>query len=229
MKPIESYFPKFKKQKIIQTVLTSILLFCIVVTFILSDSNMHALCFICIILLIAVCSCFLCLDFAFSGKIIKDSDELRKSAYIDNLTGMPNRTSCDLIFEMYGNEKSLLNVGCALITIDNLIDINASKGRDAGNQVLIDFSNILTEVSEGIGFAGRNGGNEFLLVIEDCNKSSMENFFEQLNIRLKRYNALALNDPISIRYEYILNNEWKLSRFSDIITELYHRSGFINQ
>ena len=112
--------------------------------------------------------------------------------------------------------------------IFNVDDINATKGRDAGNQVLIDFSNILTEVSEGIGFAGRNGGNEFLLVIEDCHSGQMENFFEQLNIRLKRYNALALNDPISIRYEYVLNSEWKLSRFSDIITELYHRSVFIN-
>ena len=228
MKPIESYFPKFKKVKTVQAILTAILLLCTVVTFISPDTKMHTLCFLCIILLIAICSCYLCLDFTFFGKIIKDSDELRKSAYIDNLTGMPNRTSCDLIFEMYGNEKSLLNVGCALITIDNLVDINASKGRDAGNQVLIDFSNILTEVSEDIGFAGRNGGNEFLLVIEDCNTHAMENFFEQLNIRLKRYNALALNDPISIRYEYILNSEWKLSRFSDIITELYHRSVFIN-
>ena len=229
MKPIESYFPKFKKLKIIQAILTGFLLLCTAVTYLFPSDSMHTLCFLFIILLIAVCSCFLCIDFTYWGKAINDSDELRKSAYLDNLTGMPNRTSCDLIFEMYGSEKSLLNVGCALITIDNLIDINATKGRDAGNQVLIDFSNILTEVSEGIGFAGRNGGNEFLLVIEDCHSGQMENFFEQLNIRLKRYNALALNDPISIRYEYVLNSEWKLSRFSDIITELYHRSVFINQ
>jgi GGDEF domain-containing protein len=88
---------------------------------------------------------------------------------------------------------------------------------------LIDFSQILEEIGEEFGFVGRNGGNEFLLVIEKCAKEQMEDFFTQLNTRLKRYNVLTLNNPIAIRYGYALNDELHFTNFSEIITEVYSK------
>ena len=166
-------------------------------------------------------SIFLYLDLTIYQKAIKESDDIQKNAYLDDLTGMPNRFSCDLVFQMYAEPDKLKHVGCALIVIDNLISINENIGRDAGNQIIIDFSNILEEIGEDYGFVGRNGGNEFLLVIENGTKSQMESFFSQLNTRLKRYNALELNNPIDISYRYVLNDELNATRFSNIITEVY--------
>lgn len=152
---------------------------------------------------------------------LKESDELQKTAFLDDLTGMPNRYSCDLVFEMYGKNQSIENIGCALIIIGNLVTINATSGRDAGNQVIIDFCRILEDIGEDFGFVGRNGGNEFLLVIEDCNKEKMDDFFRQLDDRLTRYNCLELNDAIDIYYKYVLNQDLKADRFSDVITAVY--------
>lgn len=164
---------------------------------------------------------FTFLDLSIFKNTIKESDDIQKNAYLDDLTGMPNRFSCDLVFQMYAEPDKLKHVGCALIVIDNLISINETIGRDAGNQIIIDFSNILEEIGEDYGFVGRNGGNEFLLVIENGTKSQMESFFSQLNTRLKRYNALELNNPIDISYRYVLNDELNAMRFSNIITEVY--------
>lgn len=166
---------------------------------------------------------FLYFDFTRYDKALHESDDIKKNAYLDDLTGMPNRFSCDLVFQMYGNADSIRQVGCALIVIDNLVAINEEFGRDAGNQAIIDFSNILEDIGEDFGFVGRNGGNEFLLVIEKCNSLQMDEFFSMLNTRLKRYNALALNHPLEIYYRYVLNEELEAKRFSDLITEVYKR------
>lgn len=164
---------------------------------------------------------FIILDFRIFYKNLRDSDEIQRSTYLDDLTGMPNRFSCDLVFQMYAEPEKIQHVGCALIEIDNLIATNEQFGRDAGNQILIDFSNILEEIGSDYGFVGRNGGNEFLLVIENSNKQSMDKFFDEIHTRLKRYNALELNHPIKIYYKYVLNDELHANRFSEIITEVY--------
>ncbi|MBQ3164409.1 MAG: GGDEF domain-containing protein [Lachnospiraceae bacterium] len=164
---------------------------------------------------------FIILDFRVFYKTLQVSDEIQHAAYLDDLTGMPNRFSCDLVFQMYAEPEKIQHVGCALIEIDNLITTNEQLGREAGNQILIDFSNILEEIGSDYGFVGRNGGNEFLLVVENGNKQSMENFFNEVHTRLKRYNALELNNPIKIYYKYVLNDELHANRFSDIITEVY--------
>ena len=175
-------------------------------------------------LLIIISILFSILDLTVFQKSIQERDSLKRSTYLDELTGMPNRLSCDLVFQMYGGETSKIeHVACALITISNLISINMNLGRSAGDQVLMDFCNMLEEIGEDYGFVGRNGGNEFLLVIENCNQKHMEDFFEQLQTRIKRYNVLQLNTPIEIKYKYVLNENLHANRFSNIITEVYNQ------
>ena len=164
---------------------------------------------------------FIILDLHIFYNDLRASDDIQRITYLDDLTGMPNRFSCDLVFQMYAEPEKIQHVGCALIEIDNLVATNEQYGREAGNQILIDFSNILEEIGSDYGFVGRNGGNEFLLVVENGSKQSMDNFFNEIHTRLKRYNALELNNPIKIYYKYVLNEELHASRFSDIITEVY--------
>lgn len=166
------------------------------------------------------------LDLTLFRKTLIACDEVLETAYLDDLTGMPNRFSCDLIFQMYGSAESISHVGCALIEIKNLIDINVTHGREAGNLAIIDLCNILEEIGKDYGFVGRNGGNEFLLIIKKCDKAMMDGFFEQLNTRLSRYNKLELNNPMEISYSYVLNNDFHATCFSDLITEVYRRVHF---
>ena len=93
------------------------------------------------------------MDLTAFGKAVQERDTLKHAAYVDELTGMPNRLSCDLVFQMYGGESAKIDhVACALITISNLSATNIALGRDAGDQILIDFCNILEEVGDDYGF-----------------------------------------------------------------------------
>ena len=162
-------------------------------------------------------------DMTYYKELMIESDLIRTSSYIDSLTGMPNRLRCDLIFQTYEQENDIAEVGCAVIMISNLVTINQSVNRDAGNQAIIDFCEILKDIAEDYGFIGRNSGNEFLLVVKKCNTKTMQSFFEQLGKRLQRYNTLDLNQPIEIYYKYVLNKEFHGESFNVIVTEAYHR------
>ena len=48
---------------------------------------------------------FTILDHRVFYKALHDSDEIQRSTYLDDLTGMPNRFSCDLVFQMYAVQK----------------------------------------------------------------------------------------------------------------------------
>ena len=86
---------------------------------------------------------FLVVDLTAFGKAVQERDTLKHAAYVDELTGMPNRLSCDLVFQMYGGESAKIDhVACALITISNLSATNIALGRDARDQKHRSFSPI---------------------------------------------------------------------------------------
>lgn len=231
MSQVKEKSNSFRSVKLLQAGLVVLILLTYLVLFLVNEdvrasvfqNSLTILINLLFIAILIFSTIFVAIDLIIYHKALVESDEIRKSAYLDDLTGMPNRFSCDLIFQMYATPEKMTHVACALITINNLISINELYGRDAGNQAIVDFCNILSDVGEDYGFVGRNGGNEFLLVIESCTLQHMENFFEQLNTRIKRYNALELSKPIEIKYKYVLNDELHATRFSDLITEVYRR------
>ena len=48
-------------------------------------------------------------------------------AYLDKLTGIPNRYSCDLIFQNMDTPDKVKHVGCFLLSIKNLIEIHVPQ------------------------------------------------------------------------------------------------------
>ena len=122
---------------------------------------------ICVFLWAFMVFCFLTtvLDLRQLEKSITDTHSLQKVAYLDSLTGIPNRQSCDIVFEQYENDKDISDLGCALVSISNLALINETLGRERGNALLQQFASVFEKVGDRYGFVGRNGGNEFLIVI----------------------------------------------------------------
>ncbi len=182
---------------------------------IFEDKSLFTLCFIVWVLLI-VSFLFLLLDFSRLETMISVNHALHKTAYLDNLTGIPNRHSCDLIFESYAYKKNIHNVGCCVLTIKNLLDINRTRSHEEGDAIIQDFCNILENVGDRFGFVGRNGGNEFLVVLESCTEHLIQEFIKQLLEELDVYNHIH-NNKIEVLYEYALNIEEKVTRFSDLV------------
>ena len=149
-------------------------------------------------------------DFYKLRTFAEESHALNRAAFLDHLTGIPNRHGLDVVFETYDSPESLAHVACYMVTITNLKEINQTMGHVVGDQMLKDFSGILESVGDAFGVVGRNGG-------------TMEYFIESLNQQLKEYNEEHSNAPIQIQYAYILNEEAHAEYFSTLLTETYNK------
>jgi diguanylate cyclase (GGDEF)-like protein len=146
---------------------------------------------------------------------------LKRAVYVDTLTGIPNRFSCDQIFEKYESGTDISKLGCALIVIDNLDEINREHGRSSGNVALKEFSSVVERVSAYYGFVGRNNGNEFLVVIDNCTGDKMDRFMGELQKEIDIYNKTSGGYAIRIKQSKVLNEVLGLDDFRELVAKLY--------
>ncbi len=157
-------------------------------------------------------------DFHRLRETIASERALNRKAYLDRLTGIPNRYSCDLIFDTYKDASHIEEIGCLLISISNLATINKQQGHEAGDKILQDFSALLERVADSYGFVGRNGGNEFIVVLENCSDEKIKN----LLLDIEKEIALC-NMPVTIASAYVLNHNEHITRFTDLIALVYKK------
>ena len=169
---------------------------------------------ICILLFIIT----IILDFFILSRTASIGRRLNKLAYIDKLTGLPNRYSCDLLISSFNSPERLKGAGFVLMQISNLGSVNQDNGHDNGNWLISEFSSILEDVSENYGYAGRNSGNEFILLVENCDSTAVEMFLSDLTKRIHGYNEMNLGSPMEVSYSKVLNSEENKDTISDVIS-----------
>jgi diguanylate cyclase (GGDEF)-like protein len=178
-------------------------------------------------IVVAVCLVFftasIIVDFIILKKTTSIGVRLTRMAYIDKLTGLPNRYSCDVLLESFDSPEKIATTGFVLMQIKNLIAINNTDGHDNGNWLIAEFCSILEEVSEDHGYVGRNGGNEFLLVIEDCDSTAVDMFLLNLTKRIHGYNEMNVGTPLEISYSRVLNRDEHLEKISELLSLCYKR------
>ena len=124
---------------------------------------------------------FLFVDFQLFSGFQRSIKNLDQAVHADTITGIPNRFSCDSLIEKYIGEPLPPNMGCIMIDLTNIIDINNAYGREAGDDAIRQFSEMLHLVSAGLCFVGRNGGNKFITIFENCEKIQLVQFLNRLN------------------------------------------------
>jgi diguanylate cyclase (GGDEF)-like protein len=102
-------------------------------------------------------------------------EEIRNLAYYDPLTALPNRR---LLLDRLNNamESACGDAMCALlfIDLDNFKNINDTLGHKAGDRLLMGVARQLTKCLRENGTAGRWGGDEFIVLIENLNEGTEE-------------------------------------------------------
>lgn len=149
---------------------------------------------------LAISFLFVFLDFAFFFGYTKEYRELEFAAHSDPTSGIANRFSCDMILEKYFDKPLPENMGCIMIDITNIRDINSRFGHLQGNMAIRDFSNILHLSSDALCFVGRNGGNKFLALFEETDETSMKLFLDRVSKRVAVHNADSGVPPIEYAY-----------------------------
>ncbi len=150
---------------------------------------------------------FMLLDFFYIRQMSAETYELNKKAYLDRLTNIPNRQSLDMLFETHSTPEAIAKMGCGMVRLTNLGKINDSLGREAGDSLLQSFCKLTEEINDSYDFAGRNSGNEFVFVIEDCDQSNYDAFIVKLDSKLHQFNSLNTQCPIEVEVAFTMNSK----------------------
>ena len=107
--------------------------------------------------------------YAITIKHQRTEDKIRKLAYHDPLTGLPNRALFNdrYIIALAGAKRYHQKIGLMVLDIDHFKNINDTLGHDAGDEVLKDFSGKLLSILRKTDTVMRSGGDEFVIMITD--------------------------------------------------------------
>ena len=187
-----------------------------------SNKTLLILCALFWVFMVFMFLCFLC-DFFHLKRFAVENHALNKAAYLDTLTGIPNRHGLDMVFQTYDTPESFSSVGCLLTTITNLKEINETRGHQSGDVTIQGFCSIFEKVGDAYGVVGRNSGNEYVLIINNCSDLRMKQFIEDLNHHLEEYNKDNSETPIRVKHAYILNSEMKAETFIQLLAATYNK------
>lgn len=103
----------------------------------------------------------------------------------DGLTGLLNhgRIKELLISELARARRANAPLAVALLDLDHFKTINDRYGYRAGDRVLRSLARLLRDRLRGSDLAGRFGGDEFLVVLPDCNRESAVSLLEDVRGR----------------------------------------------
>lgn len=153
-----------------------------------SNASVRILCVL-LWLTMLVSFLFIFWDFSTHSSFKKDYRELDYAVYNDQIAGIANRYSCDAMINKYADKPLPDNIGCVMLDISNIRQINEQYGHMQGNEIIQEFSNILHVASLGICFVGRNGGNKFMALFEDCQDVKIHTFLTRINQKVALHNS----------------------------------------
>lgn len=102
-----------------------------------------------------------------SGVIIDDSQSNIRTYKNDPMTGVLDKVSIISYAKNALCDENNKNVILSIIDMDDFKSINDNLGHAYGDNVIIQFSNILTSFVGSKGAVGRFGGDEFMVVFDD--------------------------------------------------------------
>ncbi len=136
-----------------------------------------------------------------SAKLMKMGEQAtayHQLAFSDNMTGLGNRTAFNHDFSHY----AIAAEGVAIIDFDlnGLKQVNDQHGHQAGDHYIIIAADMIAKNFNKLGKTYRVGGDEFVVIVADCENISFEPYFDALHNDMAKYNRKTNQFPIQIAY-----------------------------
>jgi diguanylate cyclase (GGDEF)-like protein len=121
-------------------------------------------------------------------------------ATTDALTALPNRRAFDVVIEVLFNEgmRNKTPVAIIMLDIDHFKSINDRYGHLGGDYVLSEAARIIKSCLRASDFVCRWGGEEFLVIIKDCNKDGVMALAEKIRRTLEQASIMYKGKSVSI-------------------------------
>jgi len=117
-----------------------------------------------------------------------EAEVFRRLAMFDPLTGLYNRRFAEqrLRAEIARSERRGLSMLVVLLDLDDFKSINDKNGHLVGDLVLKEFAKVLSSSTRGSDLAVRWGGDEFMMLLLDCE-------VDQLSLVLNRLQGFGVD------------------------------------
>lgn len=139
-------------------------------------------------------------------EIATANKRLQKMAVKDQLTGICNRQG---MYELF--DKASDKIAVIYADLDNFKFYNDTYGHHIGDVVLVEFAKLLQEVTDQKADAVRYGGDEFLLVMYEDDKSVVEETVKRIYQRLEESKGLEAEISGSVNKKIKIPREKWLS------------------
>lgn len=141
--------------------------------------------------------------------LMKNNKELKKKAYIDLHTGLPNKSKCE---ELMLDREELVNpTSVAIFDLNGLKAVNDTLGHVAGDSLILNFANILrTSIPEAY-FVGRYGGDEFIAVFQGAEEEKVKDILNKVQEGVDRYNMYSKQMHMEYAVGYAISTDYQNS------------------
>ena len=126
-----------------------------------------------------------------------EKKQLEGIAYNDPLTGLNNRTRCEMILAKLSGNYTVISMD-----LDYLKYTNDNYGHDKGDRLLTGFSEILTGCFRDATLIGRMGGDEFIVILPFINKDRTEKLLSDFSEEMSRQSSKDNDIRYSASYGY---------------------------
>jgi diguanylate cyclase (GGDEF)-like protein len=137
---------------------------------------------------------------ALQEDLIQTREELRFQATHDALTGILSRGAVlDLLHrELERAVRSRTPIGVLMLDVDHFKKINDTYGHSAGDLVLKEVTHRMSHLVRSYDLVGRYGGEEFLIVLPDCDNNHIRQSAERIRLMVASTPILGIGPEISV-------------------------------
>jgi two-component system cell cycle response regulator len=157
-------------------------------------------------------------------RLIEAREIMRFKATHDSLTSLWNR---GVILELLGRElsRSQREGGCTVVLlgdVDRFKSVNDTEGHLVGDEVLREIARRLLLAIRSYDFVGRYGGEEFLMVLNNCKAEFAESRAEEIRKAIceSPVRTLAGALPVTMSLGLLVSNSWGLRPVEELLFEV---------
>ena len=158
------------------------------------------------------------------GRLVEAREMMRFKATHDALTSIWNR---GVIMDLLGRElmRSQRESGCTIVLlgdVDHFKSVNDTHGHLVGDEVLQEIARRLLLSIRSYDFVGRYGGEEFLLVLNNCKPQFAEARAEDIRKIVSSRPIQTLAGPLNITMSFglLLSDEWGVRPVEELMHEV---------